>query len=422
MPSGQTLATASEEVSGSENLISMIDPLASKTRRVVLSQEQLESEQDRPFGDVTSNSAEAVMLFYQAQEFADQAAVVKAVELYDKALELDPDFFLAKQYRAIQLMGNYAFLEGVDVEKLSNYEKLFHRSQQAWAEDDFTRIAAIADQMLALRPGCWIGLNNKYCAQYFIGQYEDAIQTCETAIRNGYRGYYEHLILNSSYVMSGLSNSEIIRRYLMLLEEDPSDAMMRFWLAITHLISNNNAEAQKHLNAVLEVYPENDTLMKVAADTYTWRESPDKAVDYETALSYLHNIRELYVARLGEEDATMQDPDNFDWLLRGVPFSFRLGEIHFLRGDMESAIEDYERGLEIAPEHYNSFYRLGLAYESLGETDRAIENFRKYIDVSELNSYDATAIGREETCAAIPACHSISRPVAVKEAMQRIDR
>ena len=97
--------------------------------------------------------------------------------------------------------------------------------------------------MLALRPGNSEGINAKYTAQYFMGLYEEAVKTCEEAIRSGYRSYLEHLFLNSSYAMSGLDAKEISERYLNLLEEDPSDSMMKFWLAVTYIILNKDAEA-----------------------------------------------------------------------------------------------------------------------------------------------------------------------------------
>jgi len=74
------------------------------------------------------------------------------------------------------------------------------------------------------------------------------------------------------------------------------------------------------------------------------------------------------------------------------------------------------------PDYYKSFYRLGQIYDLLGETDRAIAYLEKYVGVRELNWYDESAKGREATCAAEPACHSISRPVAVADAEQRLAR
>jgi tetratricopeptide (TPR) repeat protein len=123
-----------------------------------------------------------------------------------------------------------------------------------------------------------------------------------------------------------------------------------------------------------------------------------------------------------DPDALPDDPSQYEWHDYGVPIAFRKGEIYRLKGDLDKAIAAYERGLELNGDYYNSFYRLGLAYEQVGQTKKAVANYQKYIDVTELNAYDASALGREEGCAAWAVCHPISRPVAVADATRRIKR
>jgi tetratricopeptide (TPR) repeat protein len=342
--------------------------------------------------------------------------------MYDKALELDPDFFLAKQWRAYALQGNEAYVEVDNIEKLSDYEKLHIQAQEALTMGDFAKLLEIGDQMLALRPSNWIALNYKYAAEYFLGFYEKAAQTCERTIRSGYRTSPDHLVLNSAYVMSGLSPTEIIERYRTLLKEDPSDVMMQFWLALTYITVNRDREAQELLDSVFDVHPDSDGLMWLLSDTYAWREGPDKTEDYLRAMEYLRQIRQLRIKPSDSEVVQHVDPDSDDWLLIGVPLSFRIGEVYLLQGNIEKAAEAFERSLDLKPDHYNSFYRLGIVYELLGKTDKAIANLEKFIAVTDLNAYDATALGRESSCAATKVCHSISRPDALADARQRLKR
>jgi serine/threonine protein kinase/tetratricopeptide (TPR) repeat protein len=421
MSSGDVIVTASEESAGMDNLIQMIDPLATKTREALLSGSQLASEHDRPFGDITSHSGEAVALYYQALEYEEQGNAARAIALYDDALELDSTFFLAGLSRDFHLEGNLAFFDIEDIEQLSDYERLQFEAQGALSAGDFPALLEKANQMLALRPGNRIGIQMKYEAQYFMGLYEEAVETCEEAIHKGYRTYYEHLFLNSSYAMSGLDAAEMRDGYLRLLEKDSSDSMMKFWLAVTCLILNKDTEAEDLLDLVFEVYPGNETFLKVLSDTYVWRESPDKDADYQCGLAYLEQMRELRMA-YDSADTLPDDPGEYEWLLYGVPFSFKLGELYMLKGQLDEAIAAYERSLDLKADHYNSFYRLGLAYEQKGQADKAIANYKKYIDVDELNAYDASALGREDGCAAWAVCHPISRPAAVADAKQRIEQ
>jgi len=421
MSDGHSLATASQETDGVDNLVQMIDPLATRTREALLSGDQLASEQDRPFGDITSKSAAAVVFYYRAQEFEEQANSARAVALYDKALELDPDFLLAKLLRGQLVEGNISWVEAEDTQRLSDYERLMLKGFETFAKGDFPTMLQVANEMLASRPGNWDGVNLKYIAEYFLGHYEDAVRSCEEAIRNGYRTYYEHLFLNSSYAMSGLDAKEMSRRYLVLLDEDPSDSMLKFWLAITYLILNKDDEAEELLDFVFDVYPGNDTLLKVLSNTFAWRESPNKSADYDRALAHIEKVRELRIAHSRNEGTLPEDLSTFDVLLGGVPLSFMIGEVYWLRGELDKAIEAYKLSLNTI-DYYNSFYRLGLAYEQSGRADEAVANFGRYIDVTDLSWYDASAAGREDGCAATPVCHAISRPVALNDAKRRIEQ
>lgn len=61
-------------------------------------------------------------------------------------------------------------------------------------------------------------------------------------------------------------------------------------------------------------------------------------------------------------------------------------------------------------------------YDLLGDEEKAVSYLEKYVGVRELNWYDASATGREASCAAEPACHSISRPIALADAEERLAR
>ena len=412
IPGCDTVATASEEVASTAGIHAMIDPLAARTRAAILSREQLASERDRRFGDITSESAEAVELFHQALKFEDESPV-RAVELYDEAIDLDPDFYLARVYRDIILLGNEGFDAIADVDALSDYERLLYEIGHALVQGDMQELLLVADRMLALRPGDANGVNAKYISQYFSGAYQEAVETCEWAVRRGYRTYIDHLLLNSSYAMSGMSPTEMIERYTTLLEEDPSDAYLKYWLAVTCLTVGEDERAHELLSSVFDVYPKNVRLMKVLVDAYTWREGPSKSSDYAQARAYLDRIVDLN---------RQADPGSDDWLQSGVPVSFRLGELLRRQESIDEAIDAYEQSVETAPDHYNSFLRLGVAYDQKGETKKAIANLDRYIGATELNMYDATAQGREDSCAANPVCHSISRPAALADAEQRLAR
>ncbi len=427
---GQTVSTGSEEVEGEDSLVRMIDPLAARVRNALLSPKQLASEEDRPFGDITSNSQQAVVLFYQARELEAQGYFIQAGELYGEALALDPDFFLAKQHLAALRAGNEGIVEFEVLDGLSDYEKLLYDATKASVTQDFSQLLAVADQMLALRRADYVSMNYKYAAEFFLGRYRESAQTCESAIRSGYRGYFEHLFLNSSYGMLGMSGTEVVDRYHRLLEDDPSDEMMRFWLAVTFLSLNKDEEAQKLLDVVLRFYPENNALLQVLVDTYVWRDSPDKEADCEEALRYMHRLVALCVP----PDSTSSGPrgglDGTHATGLAIPlsdnlgpfYSYKLGDIYLRKGDLAAALGAYELSLKGDPGYYKCFYRLGQVHDQMGHSAKAVDYFQRYVNVKNLNWYDVAAQGREKGCAASKVCHSLSRPEAMADAEQRLAR
>lgn len=418
---GLSLGSASEEAVGSENIVGMVDPLVAKARRVLLSSEELAADEDRRFGDLTSNSSEAVKFYYEAQELANQGLVPQAIAKYDEALAIDSDFYLARQWREVLLKGNAAALDDVNIDALSEYERLVHKSFEGWATGDIATMEESADEILSMRRADWIGLNTKYGAQFFSGRFEEAIRTCESGLRVGYRQYIDHLFLNSAYFMSGRSIDEIILRYRELLQEDPTDVMLTHWLAFVYVANNQDAEAEKLIAEVLGRMPDNETFYKTLADAYTWRTSNNKEADYERALEYLYEVARIRASGDGPVGQTGEGADaTVDWLLWGVPWSYRVGEIAFLRGQTQKAIDAYQQSVATNPAHYNVYYRLGLAYQNQNMPDMAIANFSKYLGIEELGAYDATAQGRDDACAANPWCHAISRPRAVVDAQQRV--
>ena len=422
VPRGRTVGTAREEKVGQGDLVSMIDPLAAKTRHALLTERQLASETDRPFGVLTSKSIQAVELFYQAYERDHQGDAIQALALYERAVEIDPGFVLAKLYRDTLVGGNATSIAPPEMANLSEFERLMIDAQNALSVGDFQRQLSIATEMLTLKPGDWVALNYKYVAEYFLGFYDRAVRTCELAIKDGYRGYFEHLFLNSAYHMSGQTTAETVELYRSLLSEDPTDAMMKFWLSVTLLSLNRDEEARKELGSAFQVYPDNAAMLNVLADTYVWRTGPDKPSDYGKGLECLRRLRDQQMFVAGDTGTRSEKDKDRDWLRYGIPFSFRLGEVHLAQGDAAAAVNDFQTSLLTSPGYYNAFYKLGVAYDLLGDRSQAALYLNKYVNVTELSFYDASALGRESTCAASAVCHHNSRPTSLADARERLRR
>jgi len=57
------------------------------------------------------------------------------------------------------------------------------------------------------------------------------------------------------------------------------------------------------------------------------------------------------------------------------------GNAYFLKGDLERAIQDYDAQIKIDPLHDNAYNGRGRAYAALGQFDRAIADYDKQIEI-----------------------------------------
>jgi tetratricopeptide (TPR) repeat protein len=65
---------------------------------------------------------------------------------------------------------------------------------------------------------------------------------------------------------------------------------------------------------------------------------------------------------------------------------FELGRLLYNQGDIDGAIIQFRQAITTSPNHSNSLYSLGLAYEAKGETEEALKYFLKALDLNPGNN------------------------------------
>lgn len=61
---------------------------------------------------------------------------------------------------------------------------------------------------------------------------------------------------------------------------------------------------------------------------------------------------------------------------------YEMGRLKYNKGETNQAIEDFKKVIEINVSHSNALYSLGLAYELLGEKEEALEYFKKVLELN----------------------------------------
>jgi len=114
------------------------------------------------------------------------------------------------------------------------------------------------------------------------------------------------------------------------------------------------------------------------------------ALDPKNALA--HNNLGIIYKRKGLYISAVEE---FKAALEGLPNYFKaynnLANVYFDREYYDEAIKYYNKCLAIKPNFADAHWNLALAYEKTGEKTRAINHFKKFIEMSDAPAYVALA-------------------------------
>lgn len=62
------------------------------------------------------------------------------------------------------------------------------------------------------------------------------------------------------------------------------------------------------------------------------------------------------------------------------PIRYQVGRVHFIKGDLHKALEEFDKQLEENPSFMRTYYMRGLTYGYVHEYEKAEADFKKFID------------------------------------------
>ena len=100
----------------------------------------------------------------------------------------------------------------------------------------------------------------------------------------------------------------------------------------------------------------------------------------QEALTYEAEKPEEAIKRL--ERIVKNNSPNYQNYLLLAEVRFQLGRLYFNANRLDEAIFQFNRALDLVPNHSNSLYALGLAYKKKGEKDKAISYFKRVLELN----------------------------------------
>jgi tetratricopeptide (TPR) repeat protein len=210
--SGKVVGVISEECQGEAGLMGLVDNVSLRIKTTLdLSEAKIAADIDRSLGEITTSSPDALRLFCEGTGFYMRGNAGKAIELLEKAVEIDPDFALAhRQLTALYHNQGQREEEGEHVQKalalkdrVSERERLIIEGQGFMYTGEYEKAVDAATRLLERWPEDILG--NRYLQQAFsnLGDYESSLKYAERGFRLYPESSIECINLCNSYWRRG---------------------------------------------------------------------------------------------------------------------------------------------------------------------------------------------------------------------------
>ncbi len=256
----------------------------------------------------------------------NQGHIKEAIEHYQKAIQIDPNYA-----EALNNLGAALAAEGRFDEAIENYHKA-----------------------IQIRPNFAYALNNLGMALAARGQFDDAIENYRKAIqiRQNFADALDNL--GAALTVKGRFD-EALGYYRQALAIDP-----------------NSAGAQNNLGILLAKQGQ----ITEAIDYY------QKAIELNPARAeFYNNLGNLFATQGRTAEAIRQ----FQKALAVEPdytkAHYSLADLCFAQGRWDEAIEHYQQALKQMPDSVHAHYQLGLALQSRGRFAGAVAQLQKVLEL-----------------------------------------
>jgi serine/threonine protein kinase/Flp pilus assembly protein TadD len=330
---GEVVSTPNIECKGEEEIFPKVDELAKTIRSdLKLTPDQIASDFDKEVGKITTDSPEAYKYYVEARKQHHDDKNSEAIELYQKAISIDPGFAMA--YRGMAAAYSNLGFEKKDREAMQKAMEFSDR---------------VSERERYLIQGRFYGFDAKTL--------DKAIESFNKLLE-----LYPDDTIGANYLGNLYSDLEEWDKALPFNEMEAK--LEKNWLSYENLAGNY--ESMGLYQKAREVYE--DYLKNIS-------DSPD--VHRLLGRNYLAEGK--FDLALAEADkAYLVDPKSNDNLVLK-------GDILYLQDDLAGAEKEYQKLLEAQPDRYPFNARGDLASIDLrrGNFGKAIEQHRQQIELAQ---------------------------------------
>ena len=270
---------------------------------------------------------QAYEALYRGLSAEDKGELDKAIQNYDKAIELKPDFFGAYNNRGV------AYGEKHDFDT---------------AIKDFTTA-------IELKPDFFGAYNNRGNAYFEKRDFDTAIQNYDKAIE--IQPDYADAYNNRGNAYGGKRDFDTaIQNLTTAIEINPDYAEAYNNRGVAYFEKRDFDTAIQNYDKAIEINPDYAEAYNNRGNAYSSKG------DFDTAIQNLTTAIEI-------------NPDYAEaYNNRGIAYSSK--------GDFDTAIQDYDKAIEINPDYAEAYYNRGITYGEKRDFDTAIQDYDKAIEIN----------------------------------------
>jgi serine/threonine protein kinase/Tfp pilus assembly protein PilF len=262
---GELVSSKEVRCKGEEEIPQRIDELTRMIKSDLnISREQMASDIDREVGKITTSSPEAYKYYSEARKYHIKADHRRAIQFYEKAIEVDPDFAMA--YRGMETAYNNMgyFSKGREcakkalelADRLSDSERYIIQAQFYWrSEKTYDKSIEAFIKLLELYPKHDVGNTNLGNLYNNIEEWDKAIERFEVLIQDKDETYFPYINILEPFAAKGMYGKaqEVLEYYLKNFSDD---ANIHWGLAENYLFQGKYDLALVEIDKALSLVPD----------------------------------------------------------------------------------------------------------------------------------------------------------------------
>jgi len=409
--SGEPIATERVEGKGEASIFSMVDDITKRIKQdLKLSEEEIAGDIDKAIGTITTNSSEAYKFYLEAVKFHGQEDYRTAMQFYEKAVAVDPEF--ASAYRGLGVSYNNLGLWAEGRKYLQKALELSHRISDMeryrieaafydWNESTYDKAIEAYKKLLDLHPDDKAGNNNLALLYRDIEEWDKALERYEYLRENKLADSLEYGNLASHYQRMGMHDkAKSIREEYF--NNFPDNFNQHLGLADLHLDLGDYDLALDEIQKAFSLNPTHFLVPRQKGDIYMCMGDPASAEkEYQKLLSESDSLSTTWgLQRLSQLYFVQGRFEEFrDYMVKFIDLAQKLGQKEWVAGinlgfgqnlqrigKSRDALERLNKALEFAIEtedwisERNALSSIGLAYvkmKSFVEAHEAAERLRE---------------------------------------------